>query len=343
VVTIASYSLIYTSVEDIHLIAAQVFVGLAGAFFFVSWSAYISDLSTDEERAHLFGVSGGVSLLALLAGNILGGFMPGFVQAILSSSDLSVAYQLTLYLSLLPMALSGLLVIFMAPDRPTAQTVVSTGRVSRFSIRNVSHWGFVGRYTTTVVIIGLGAGTIVMFFNIFFDRVYTIDASLIGIIFGLNTVVLAVGNFASPVLADRIGKVKTIVLTQGVSVPFLVMLSIDSPLSIAIIAYVSRNVLMNMAGPVSNAFFVEGLTKEERATALGIVSTGDQFVRGIAANVGGWLLFMGQYRLPYLLTAALYVVSIVLFMFFFRNKEREMRMLRQAEVVFHEGPEIEAT
>jgi hypothetical protein len=52
---------------------------------------------------------------------------------------------------------------------------------------------------------------------------------------------------------------------------------------------------------------------------------------------------MGQYRLPYLLTAALYVVSIVLFMFFFRNKEREMRMLRQAEVVFHEGPEIEAT
>jgi predicted MFS family arabinose efflux permease len=109
-------------------------------------------------------------------------------------------------------------------------------------------------------------------------------------------------------------------------------------LQFAVLGYVVRNVMMNMSGPVSNAFFMEGLEKEERATAVGVVRTGDSFVRGVAANIGGWLLAAGFYRLPYLLVSGLYVVAVILFYTFFKNKEAEMELLQKAELVVEEAP-----
>ncbi|MHA2164139.1 MAG: MFS transporter, partial [Candidatus Thorarchaeota archaeon] len=285
----------YTTLDPIGLILSQIFLGLSSAFNQVAWSPYITDLSTDEERAHLFGVSGGVSLLAVLGGNLLGGFIPGLLQNTFGIAvNLFWAYRFTLLLSLIPMALSAILVLPMKKDEPR-------NNEDSFGLGNVKNWGFIGKYAASVSTVGLGAGMIVLFFNLFFEVEFTADASLIGVIFGINTVILASGNFLAPALSDRLGKVRTVVLTESLSIPFLLMISWAPFLYLAVIAYVMRTVLMNMAGPVSHAFFMESLAKEERATAVGIVRTGDSIVRGIAANIGGFLLAAGFYRLPYLI------------------------------------------
>jgi hypothetical protein len=96
---------------------------------------------------------------------------------------------------------------------------------------------------------------------------------------------------------------------------------------------------MNMSGPVSNAFFMEGLTKEERATAVGVVRSADSLVRAIAANIGGWLLALGLYRLPYLLVSGLYVLGIILFYGFFRRSESERQLLQMIELELADEPE----
>ena len=44
----------YFFLDPLPLMASQIFFGLSGAFSQVSWSPYITDLSTDKERAHLF-------------------------------------------------------------------------------------------------------------------------------------------------------------------------------------------------------------------------------------------------------------------------------------------------
>jgi predicted MFS family arabinose efflux permease len=99
-----------------------------------------------------------------------------------------------------------------------------------------------------------------------------------------------------------------------------------------------------MAGPVSNALFMEGLTKQERATAVGVVRTGDSLVRGIASNIGGWFLAMGMYQTPYFVVAGLYVLAIVLFYVFFRNKEEELNLLKSVELIaekeYEHAPDI---
>ncbi len=319
----------YTVLDQTSLILSQVFIGLTGAFTQVSWSPYITELSTDRERAHLFGFASGLSLLAVLAGNLLGGFLPNLFANLLSigpEGSLVIPYRFALWLSLIPNAISILLVVPMSRDTPSDSKV-------RVALGNVKNWGFIGKYAITVSIVGLGAGMIVMFFNLFFANEFAADAELVGIIFAINTVVLSAGNFLAPAMADRIGKVRTVVITEALSVPFLLLIYSAPTIQLAVLGYVTRTVLMNMAGPVSNAFFMEGLAKEERATAVGVVRTGDSLVRGIAANIGGWLLAAGYYRLPYILVSGLYILSIMFFYAFFKQKEAEMQLLKKAELV----------
>lgn len=312
----------YTSLEPNILMASQVFLGLSSAFNQVSWGPYITDLSTNEERAHLFGFSSGISLLSVLAGNLIGGFLPSFLRTSIGiTSGFFIPYRFTLWFSLIPMLVGTIVVLPMSQD-------IVTNSHSRFGLQNVKNWKFIGQYATTVTVVGLGAGMIVLFFNIFFAREFAADSSLIGLIFGINTIVLAIGNFIAPALSDRIGKVRTVVLTEALSVPFLLMISWAPVLYLAVIAYVARTALMNMGGPVSNALFMECLSKDERATATGIVRTGDSFVRGIAANIGGMLLAAGLYRLPYLLVSGLYMLAVVLFYYFFKSKEAELEAMK---------------
>ena len=325
----------YSVLDPTLLMTSQVILGLTQAFNQVAWAPFVTDLATDEERAHLFAVQSGFQLLAILFGNITGGFLPGLFDSWFSlSGNLSIAYQYTLWLALVPMFIATLLIIPMRKDTPDCE-------VRRISISHVKSWKFIGQYTASISIVGLGAGMIVMFFNLYFNGVFHVDTELMGIIFGLNTVVLATGNFIAPALSDRLGKVKTVLITDSLSIPFLLMLSWAPYLYMGVIAYVMRSVLMNMAGPVQVSFFMEGLTKEERATAMGVVRTGDSLVRGIASNIGGIMLAAGLYREPYMLVSGLYIVGIALFYIFFKKKEKELALLKAADLEIERELEIE--
>jgi MFS family permease len=334
VVSFFAIALQYAVLDATWLLISQALLGFSSAFIMVAWSPYVTGLSTSKERAHLFGFSSGIALLAVLAGSILGGYLPHLLMELQGvAPTLFWAYRKTLWLSLLPLAVSTLIVVPMTRDHPTVVT-------RSFGIGHIKNERFIAKYAVTVTVVGMGAGIIVMYFNLFFSW-WGADSAFIGLVFGLNILVLSAGNFLAPAMADRIGKVKTVVITEALSIPFLLMLYWSPFFSLAVLAYIARATLMNMAGPISNALFMEGLTKEERSTAMGVVGTGDQFVRGVGAIIGGWFLAAGLYKEPYLLVSGLYVLAVVMFYYFFKNKEQEIEALAKAKVKLAE--EIEST
>jgi MFS family permease len=114
----------YLTLDSLALVSSAVLIGISGAFSQVAWSPYITDLSTDEERAHLFGFSQGVSLLALFVGNLFGGFLPGVFSNLFGFLAESVpAYRLTLLVTLVPSAISMGLIILMSNDTSTCLTL----------------------------------------------------------------------------------------------------------------------------------------------------------------------------------------------------------------------------
>ena len=72
-----------------------------------------------------------------------------------------------------------------------------------------------------------------------------------------------------------------------------------------------------------DVFYLEGLDKEEQSTAMGVINTGDALSRAIGLNIGGWLLASGFLRAPFALATVFYVLSIMLFYWFFGRSNEE--------------------
>ena len=306
----------YSTIAPIYLLFSQLLNGVGFGITGVCWMPYTVSVTTDEERVHVFTVRFAFFLIASLLGSLVGGFLPTIWTNLGVAVNLFTAYRFSLWVALIPMSVGALIIIPMSTDK-----VNGTRRSIGFG--NIRNRKFIGKYAFAWTVSGLGAGLFVHFFNMFFTLAFNADATTIGIIFAINTLVLAGGNFASPAIVDRFGKLATIIWFQIISVPFLLTLAWSPVLSIAIFGFVSRSLFMNIAWPVMDVFYMEGLDKEEQSTAMGVINTGDSLSRAVGLNIGGWLMAAGFLRMPFALATVFYIASIALFYWFFGRSSEE--------------------
>ena len=317
VTVIFSIFIQYSTLTPSFLLLSQLLNGVGFAITGVCWQPFTVSITTEEERVHVFTVRFAFFLLASLLGSLVGGFLPTIWTTLGVAVNLLTAYRFSLWAALIPMLIGALFIIPLNSDRVN-------GTRRSFGFGNIRNWGFIGKYAFAWTVSGLGAGMFVYFFNVFFSHAFNADATTIGIIFAINTLVMAGGNFASPAIVDRFGKLATIIWFQIISVPFLLTLAWSPILSIAIVGFVCRSLFMNIAWPVMDVFYLEGLAKEEQSTAMGVINTGDALSRAIGLNVGGWLLASGFLRAPFALATVLYTLSIMLFYWFFGKSNEEL-------------------
>ena len=309
-VVLISVFIQYSTLNPVYLLLSQLLNGVGFGITGVCWQPYTVSVTTDEERVHVFTVRFALFLVASLFGSVIGGFLPSVWTGLGIAVNLLMAYRFSLWLALIPMSIGALIIIPMTRD-------VVEGPRNKIGFGHIRNREFIGKYALAWSISGLGAGLFVQLFNVFFSLAFSADSTTIGIIFGINTLVMAGGNFASPAIVDRFGKLGTIIWSQVLSIPFFITLAWSPILSIAVVGFVGRALFMNIAWPVMDVFYMEGLNKEERSTAMGIINTGDSLSRAVGLNIGGWLLGAGYLRLPFALATILYAVSIALFYYFF--------------------------
>jgi len=299
----------YSTLNPVLLLISQLLYGIGFGFSGVCWQPYTTSVTTEEERVHVFSLRYALFLVASLLGSLAGGFLPTIWTNLGFATDLLTAYRVSLWTALIPLAFGVIVILPMTTDR--------ISNYHSFGLSNVSNKSFIGKYAFAWAVSGLGAGLFISFFNIFFNQAFGVDEVTIGVIFAINTLVMAAGNFASPGIVGRFGKLGTIIWFQTLSVPFLMLLSWSPVLYVGIVGYVGRALFMNIAWPVMDVFYMEGLQKEERSTAMGVINMGDALSRAVGLNIGGWLLVSGFLRAPFTLAVFLYSASIVLFYWFF--------------------------
>jgi len=302
----------YSTLNPLYLLLSQLLNGVGFGITGVCWQPYTVSVTTDEERVHVFTVRFAFFLIASLFGSLTGGFLPTVWTNLGLAVNLLMAYRMSLWVALIPMSIGALIIVPMTVDTPE-------GPRRPFGFSHIRHREFIGKYAFAWTVSGLGAGMIVHTFNMFFNLAFEADSVTIGIIFGINTLVMAAGNFASPAIVDKFGKVGTIIWFQVLSVPFLASLAWSPILAIGALGFIGRALFINIAWPVMDVFYMEGLDKAERSTAMGIINTGDSLSRAAGLNIAGWLLGAGLLRVPYALAAVLYTISIVLFYYFFNG------------------------
>jgi len=301
------------------ILVATFLGGAASAVMMVSGSPFLAENSTREERSHLFSISSASFTVSGVGGSFLGGALPlMWARTLHSTADSLVVYRATLLSAFLLLALA-IIPYFLIKEK----VIQRTGNGSRFSLR-LARPRLVGCFVIPELFMGLGAGLVIPFLNVYFAKHLRATSTQIGLIFSVMSLVTTIGVLGAPILGRKYGKVGATVLTRLLSVPLLIVIAMANNLWFAASAAWLRSALMNMSNPLVGSFTMEVLEPSERATVSSILGMTWNLGWGISARLAGHIMKTYSYSLPYFFTAVLYTISAITFYRFFANREQEL-------------------
>ncbi len=311
--------LLYVMTSRDWLIILSLLSGTFSAVQVIIAAPFMVENSTAEDRIYLFSLNFALFVVATVLGMAIGGYLPqawSFIFGVDGGSVLS--YRYTLFVSVAVAAASIIPLAFLKEKKKACTGRLAVGAM----LAGLARSRVVRRLVAISCLIGLGAGLIVPFFNVYFSKMLSATPGQIGLIFALAQASMAVGAMAVPCMVSRMGKVKTVSLTYLLSIPFLVILAVSTNLYIAAAAYILRMLFMNMSVPISNSFSMEIVNSEEMAPVSSLTSMGSYMSIAVSSYVAGVLMSGGSYLLPYIATCLFYLAAAVLYFKFFSGYER---------------------
>jgi len=292
-------------------ISSAVFMaGALSTVFQVSSGPFFMRNSGERERQHLFSLNGALAMGTGLVGSLLGGGLKDGLVAM--GFEELFAYRAGL-LSGAAFVLAAV-VPFSRISPAAAAPRSPTVRAGRLDGIDVALWA---KLIIPSFLVGMGAGLTIPYLNLYFKNVFGMSDALIGAAVAAGQIATFVGIAAGPLLAKRLGKPRAVFWTQILSVPLILVLGWVRALPVALLAYLARQVLMNMSSPIQDNFALE-LVPPERQSLLNAVKmlswTGSWT---IAARVSGELIYRGGFSTSFALTAGLYLASTVCYRVFF--------------------------
>ena len=319
VLSAISLFFLYNTTTPELLVLFSLASGMASALGLVTGSTFLLENSTTEERMYLFSMSSLIYTFSLLSGNMLGGFLPDILADLISAqSGSAISYRLTLYVSLVATVASLLPLAYVA-EKNSEENNGIRGQLNIY--RSIFKSKVIRQMTLFYCLYGVGWGTSLPYFNVYFDTVLGASANQIGIIFSVSQVFMILGYFLVPVLTERTGKVRLVAIVQILSIPFLLMFVLTNNLLIAVVGFVMRYMIMNMANPILNSFKLEIVQPEERSMINSIMWMACYTFVGIGNYVGGLMMAKGDSRMPFMVTGLFYAATAVFYYICFNKLE----------------------
>lgn len=289
--------------------------GGANAFLAVSEGPFFMENSTEKNRLRLFSFSFADNVFSTMIGYFVFGNI---------SEKLGHSYNIinALKYSIIISGLFGLVAcifVFMIEECKENCAVVQKAFYKDMLkvIKQRNSFNFL----IYNFIIGFGAGLVVPYFNVYLKYKVNISTEQIGIIMALAQGSMGIGGLITPLMAQRFGKVNTIIMCQMASIPFLMLIAMPPSIVIVSVAMFMRNGLMNMAGPIVGNMSMEIVNGSERSIFASVNNISGNLSRGLSAVVAGFIMnnLKNGYEIPYFMTAILYLVATIYFYKSFQN------------------------
>jgi MFS family permease len=298
--------------------------GVSSSLWMVSASPFMMENSREEERNALFSAHFGLTILVGFFGTLVGGYLPSFFGNLLAVDlESAAAYGATLGVTVALSALS-LIPVFMIREQPRRVSV----RISSFlPWRNLSNPGLAVRIFIPNIVISMGAAILIPYMNLFFKETFAIPDRTLGTIFAVSSVITGTATLASPLLAQRWGRIRSLVFTQLSSIPFLLTIGFAPFFWMATVAFWARAALMNMGGPLYEAFAMEQVRERERATISGLMGMSWNIGWTIGPYLSGYMQSNPKigFQPIFLVTCSLYVLAAILAKVFFQRRDDRQR------------------
>jgi len=169
------------------------------------------------------------------------------------------------------------------------------------------------------ILVGLGAGLFIPYFNVYFVQHLGASPALFGLIDGGANGINALLTLAAPLVAMRLGKINTVVFTRLLSIPLLLIIGFTSVLPLAALIYLFRQGTMDMAVGVFQVYSMEAVPEQRRGVANSSYQAAMQVSWAATTPLGGLLIVHVGYTPVFVGGAVLYLLAIILLWLRFRG------------------------
>ncbi len=320
--------------QPLPLLATGFIAGVVTAFFLVVNAPYLTANSTPEERPQLFSLNIVVQLGTTVLGEVLGGALPQWLRMIpelmaplppqihwlLAGQSVARSYQLSLLTAGL-IAIPSLIPLFlMSNDRKYRHAERRQTSSLHFApVRNAGKMFAVSLHVLPSpffalllawILVGLGAGLFIPYFNVYFVQHLGASSALFGLIDGGANGINALLTLVAPLLALRFGKINTVVFTRLISIPLLLIFGFTSVLPLAALLYLFRQGAMDMSVGVFQVYSMEAVPAQRRGVANSGYQTAMQVSWAVTTPLGGLLIAHVGYTPVFITGAILYLSAI---------------------------------
>ncbi len=282
---------------------------------------FMVEQSRPAERVHLFSIGGFMTVGGASLGNLLAGLLPVAFGSLLGlGPEHAGALRASLF-CVLPVMLLSALPIYLIDER---WQPIDIGRWWK-SLESV---GTIGMLALIEGGAGLALGMTAPFFNVFFARELHASTTVIGVVFGVASILTAFATLLAPLVVRRLGRVRTVAFLKLLGVPFLVLIGLAPGVVTGAIVYVLAIILIGgafpnkaLTDPIYSLFSMEVVKERERGTTNGIMHAFSEFPMGVGAWIAGPFMAAGTWAMPYYLAGAVYALTFLAFYAYFSRFE----------------------
>ena len=283
--------------------------GSSGAVVAPIMNALLADKTDEKNRAKVY------SLFFLSLS------LAGAVGALLSHLSYREEFIITLIFSL-----ASLIAILPVNDRYGES-------LSRHSFnsnnQHESDKKIIKIFVATGTLNGLGQGLVSPFLPLIFEVLLKVPNGEIGNIFFLGGIVAAFASLLTPIITDKLGFVRTVVLTRSISTVALVLLPFVNRFSqiliydliIALVLYLIYIMFRVISLPTQSSLMMSLVSQDSRSTATGTNQAARLFPSAIAAIFSGFMIDYLALPIPFLLAFIVNIANIYLYKRFFKDIE----------------------
>jgi|NGEPerStandDraft_6_1074524.scaffolds.fasta_scaffold19994_2 MFS family permease len=306
------------------LFVGVVAMGAGTQMVYVVQVPYIAEHTRPEQRNEYFATWSALGNVTALVSALLGGAVATELATRFGLTSAAAPYQILLAGVAILGVLSFGTVYLLSSDRPVLPALASERRGGRFGIE-ISDRGLFFKLLLPGFITALGAGQLIPFLNLFVQGKFGLDLAAVNAVFAVTSLGTTLAILAQPALARRFGRIGSIVLVQGTSIPFLVVLGFSPVLWTVVGAMTVRNSLMNAGSPIFDAFAMDRVSPAERATVSAAMTLLWALGWTIAPLYYGLLQaklgFTAGYAVDFVTIIVLYTVSTWLLWHWFRGTD----------------------
>ena len=173
------------------------------------------------------------------------------------------------------------------------------------------------RLATVSAINGFAIGIVSPLIAYWFLRRFDQSPAEIGPALALSFVLASVGSVIGGWLSRRFGAVRSVVWMRIVGLGLLVAIPFSPTFLVAAVLYALRSAC-NRGTAAARQLVAAGLTRaERRGLAASVQSLSTQLPRAAGPVLGGWLIHRGEFVAPFLLTAVVQAVYIIVYKHYF--------------------------